>query len=92
LRRFFENFREPRSAFHAARIEDLGRSDFVKVDCATRHHVVLLTPAASLKLGLSPAVKVLDLAMRFGAAGAEREAGRSFRSGEGVRTADPRLP
>jgi hypothetical protein len=34
-----------------------------------------------LKLGPRPAAKVLDLAMRFDAAGAEREIGRSFRSG-----------
>jgi hypothetical protein len=43
-----------------ARIEDLGRSDFVKVDCAICHHVALLTPAALLNLGLSPHAKVLD--------------------------------
>jgi len=26
----------------------------VKADCATYHHVAMLTPAALLKLGLSP--------------------------------------
>jgi hypothetical protein len=40
--------------FYLARIEDLGHGDFVKVDCAARHHFALLTPAALLKLGLSP--------------------------------------
>ena len=49
---------------YAARIEDLGRGDLVKVDCATCHHVALLTRGALLKLGLSPATKVLDLNMR----------------------------
>jgi hypothetical protein len=77
---------------YLARIEDLGRSDFVKVDCAACDHVALLTPATLLKLGLSPAAKVLDLATRFGSSGAEREVGRSFRSGGGVKTDDPRLP
>jgi hypothetical protein len=46
---------------YAARIEDLGRGDFVKVDCAACHHVALLTPDALLRVGLSPAAKVLDL-------------------------------
>jgi hypothetical protein len=48
---------------YLARIEDLGRSDFVKVDCAACHHVALLTPEALLKLGPSPAANVLDLPM-----------------------------
>jgi ribosomal protein S27E len=46
---------------YAARIEDLGQGDFVKVDCAACHHVALLTPAFLLCLGLSPQTKVLDL-------------------------------
>jgi hypothetical protein len=45
---------------YAVRIEDLGRSDFVKVDCAACHHVALLTPEALLRAGLSHAAKVLD--------------------------------
>ena len=49
---------------YLARIEDLRRSDFVKVDCAACHHVALLTSAALLKLGLSPHAKVLDLKQR----------------------------
>jgi hypothetical protein len=44
-----------------ARIEDLRHSDLVKVDCATCHHVALLTPEFLLRLGLSPHAKVLDL-------------------------------
>jgi hypothetical protein len=46
---------------YAARIEDLGLGDFVKVDCAACHHVALLTPDALMRAGLSPAAKVLDL-------------------------------
>jgi hypothetical protein len=44
-----------------ARIEDLGRGDFVKVDCVACHHVALLTLEFLLRLGLSPQAKVLDL-------------------------------
>jgi hypothetical protein len=50
---------------YAARIEDLGRGDLVKVDCAACNHVAILTPEALLRLGLSPAAKVLDLKLRF---------------------------
>ena len=32
---------------YAARIEDLGQGDFVKVDCAACHHVALLTPVST---------------------------------------------
>jgi hypothetical protein len=46
---------------YAARIEDLGRGDLVKVDCAACDHVALLTPEALMRGGLSPAAKVLDL-------------------------------
>ena len=35
---------------YLARIEDLGRSDFVKVDCAACRHVARLTPGALLEL------------------------------------------
>jgi hypothetical protein len=48
---------------YLARIEDLGRGDVVKVDCAG-HHLALLTPALLLRLGLSPSAKVLDLKAR----------------------------
>jgi hypothetical protein len=47
----------------AARIEDLGPGDFVKVDCAC-HHVALLAPDFLLSLGLNPQTKVLDLKER----------------------------
>jgi len=40
---------------YAVRIEDLGRGDFVMVDCTACHHVALLTPGALLRVGLSPA-------------------------------------
>jgi len=39
---------------YLARIEDLGRGDLVKADCAACHHVGLLTPEFVLRLGLSP--------------------------------------
>ena len=50
---------------YLARIVDLGRGDLIKLDCATCHHVALLTPEALLRLGLSPAAKVLDLKTRL---------------------------
>jgi hypothetical protein len=59
---------------YAARIEDLGPGDFVKVDCAACGHTALLVreadrlalcaklaPAFLSRLGLSPRDKVLDL-------------------------------
>jgi hypothetical protein len=49
---------------YAARIEDLGQGDFVKVDCAACHHVALLAPEFLRRLGLSPQTKVLDLKER----------------------------
>jgi ribosomal protein S27E len=49
----------------AVRIEDLGRGDFVKVDCAACHHVALLTPEALLRIGLRSGAKVLDLKGQF---------------------------
>jgi ribosomal protein S27E len=50
---------------YAACIEDLGPGEFVKVDCATCHHLALLTPDALLRVWLSPAAKVLDLKERL---------------------------
>ena len=49
---------------YTARIEDLGRGDFVKVDCAACQHVALLAPEFLVRLGLSPQTKVLDLKER----------------------------
>jgi ribosomal protein S27E len=46
---------------YAARIEDLGPGDFVKIDCAACEHTGLLAPAFLSRLGLSPRDKVLDL-------------------------------
>jgi hypothetical protein len=34
---------------YAARIEDLGLGDFLKVDCAACHHVALLTPGGPIE-------------------------------------------
>jgi hypothetical protein len=41
--RFLGTYQERRRALplYAARIEDLGQGDFVKVDCAACHHVAL---------------------------------------------------
>jgi ribosomal protein S27E len=58
---------------YAARIEDLTQGDFVKVDCAACHHVALLTPEALLRVGLSPAAKVLDLKGRLRCRGCGRK-------------------
>ena len=49
---------------YLARIEDLGRGDLVRVDCAACHHAALLTPDLLLQLGLSPQAKVFDLKSR----------------------------
>ena len=58
---------------YAARIEDLGQGDFVKVDCAACHHVALLPLEALLKVGLSRGAKVLDLKGRFRCRGCGRK-------------------
>jgi hypothetical protein len=58
---------------YAARIEDLGLGDFVKVDCAACHHVALLTPEALLRVGLRPGAKVLDLKHRLRCRGCGRK-------------------
>jgi hypothetical protein len=46
---------------YAARIEDLGSGDFVKIDCAACSHTALLIPAFLVRLGLEPRQRVLDL-------------------------------
>jgi hypothetical protein len=46
---------------YAARIEDLGSGDFVKIDCAACGHTALLTPAFLARLALEPRHRVLDL-------------------------------
>jgi hypothetical protein len=46
---------------YAARIEDLGPGDFVKIDCAACGHTALLTPVFLARLGLKASRKVLDL-------------------------------
>jgi hypothetical protein len=51
---------------YAARIEDLGPGDFVKVECAACGHDVLITRSAPLQgLRLAPTTRVLDLESRF---------------------------
>jgi hypothetical protein len=61
------------SPLYAARIEDLGLGDFVKVDCAACRHVALLTPEALLRQGLSRATKVLGLKGRLQCRGCGRK-------------------
>src|SRR6266446_7824215 len=56
---------------YLARIEDLGRSDLVQVDCAAYHPVALVTPEFLLRLGLSRQAKILDLKARVRCRGAE---------------------
>jgi hypothetical protein len=46
---------------YAARMEDLGPGDLVKVDCGACGHTALLAPAFLSRLGLSPLRKVFDL-------------------------------
>jgi hypothetical protein len=58
---------------YAARIEDLGQGDFVKVDCAGCDHIALLTPEALLRAGLRPTAKVLDLKGRLRCRGRGRK-------------------
>jgi ribosomal protein S27E len=58
---------------YAARISDLASGDFVKVDCAACQHIAVLTPEALLRVGLSPAAKVLDLKGRLRCRGCGRK-------------------
>jgi ribosomal protein S27E len=76
---------------YAARIEDLGRGDFVKIDCAACDHVALLAPDFLLQLGLSPRTKVLDLTGRVRCRGCGARDGPSFRSSGGAGPGEPRL-
>jgi hypothetical protein len=71
---------------YTTRIGDLGRGDFVKVDCAACHHVALLAPEFLLRLGLSPHAKVLDLKDRFRCrgCGARRRAVASVKLSQSV--------
>jgi hypothetical protein len=46
---------------YAARIEDLGPGDFVKIDCVACGHTALLTPAFPVPLVLEPRHRVFDL-------------------------------
>jgi hypothetical protein len=57
---------------YAARIEDLGPGDFVKVDCAACHHVAVFAPEFLLRLGLNPQTKLLDLRERVRCRGCEK--------------------
>jgi hypothetical protein len=78
---------------YAARIEDLGQGDFVKVDCAACHHVALLAPEFLLRLGLSPQTKVLDLKGRVRCRGCGKRAGGGFdQVGAGEQVSRPLLP
>jgi len=65
---------------YAARIEDLGSGDLVKVDCAGCSHTALLTPVFLARLGLERAFRVLDLKDRVRCRGVVFEAVPSCRS------------
>jgi len=85
--RFFRTIQEHKGAgmlpLYAARIEDLGHGDLVKIGCANCHHVALLTQTALLRAGLSPAAKFSTSKGGSGAVGAGERAERSFRSSGG---------
>jgi len=53
------------ASLYIPQIAALAWGDFVEVDCAACHHVALPTPGALLRVGLSPAAKVLDLKGRL---------------------------
>ena len=57
---------------YAARIENLGPGDFVKIDYAACSHTALLTSAFLARLGLGPREKVLDLKGRVRCRGCGR--------------------
>jgi ribosomal protein S27E len=78
---------------YLARIEDLGWSDFVKVDCAGCHHVALVSPEFLLRLGLNPRSKVLDLTgrVRCRGCGARGRAVISVKWGKAI-AGEPRFP
>ena len=46
---------------YAARVEDLGLGDLVKVDCAACNHTALLGRDALVKVGIELGAKLLDL-------------------------------
>ena len=50
---------------YAARIEDLGPSDFLKIDCAACGHTAVRALAFLDRLGPSPRCKVIDLKDRM---------------------------
>jgi hypothetical protein len=54
---------------YAARIEDLGQGDFVKVDCAACQHVALLSPETLLRVWLRPRGFELKGRLHFSGAG-----------------------
>jgi hypothetical protein len=64
------SLRESRSIeavpLYAARIEDLGPGDFVKIDCAGCGHTALLAPAFLSGLGLGARHRVLNLQEHVG--------------------------
>jgi len=79
---------------YAARIEDLGQGDFVKVDCAACRHVALLSPEFLLRRGLSLQTKVLDLKERVRCRGCGKR-GRAVvfdQVGAGEQVSRPLLP
>src|SRR6266852_2815694 len=76
-------------SLYLARIEDLGRSDFVKVDCAACHHVALLTPEFLRGSGSARRSRCSTSKNALGAADAEPGDEPSFRSSGGGRLREP---
>jgi ribosomal protein S27E len=87
---------------HAARTEDLGPGDFVKVDCGACGHTALLVreadrlalraklaPAFLSRTGLRPRIKVLDLKDRVRCRGCDARGGLLCRLSGGSRRLDP---
>jgi hypothetical protein len=72
---------------YAARIEDLGQGDFVKVDCATCHHVALLATAERVSPASAP---MKPGGARLRTNNRERKQGRNATSDEGSNRPLPR--
>jgi hypothetical protein len=95
--RFPETYQEPGARMLplcAARIEDLGQGDFVKVDCAACLHVALLAPDFLLRLRAQPSHQGARRQTAGPAPGMRKErAGGGFdQVGAGEQVSRPLLP
>jgi hypothetical protein len=66
------------ASLYAARIDDLGQGDFVKLDCAAGYLVALLAPEFLLRLRLSLRPRCSTSKSGSGGGDAEREDGSGF--------------